>query len=97
MTTPSTAGIDIEGVHVAYGEHPVLADVNLAIAPGEFFALLGPSGSGKSTLLRLIAGFNVAQRGRVLIAGDDVGASAAVEARRRHGVPELRPVSGSAR
>jgi iron(III) transport system ATP-binding protein len=75
MTTRSAAGIEIEGVHVAYGEHPVLADVNLDIAPGEFFALLGPSGSGKSTLLRLIAGFNVAQRGRVLIAGDDVGAS----------------------
>jgi iron(III) transport system ATP-binding protein len=44
----------------------VLKDVNLEIAPGEFFALLGPSGSGKSTLLRLIAGFARHQRGELL-------------------------------
>ncbi len=31
--------------------------VNLAIAEGEFFAMLGPSGSGKTTCLRLMAGF----------------------------------------
>jgi iron(III) transport system ATP-binding protein len=74
MTTPSAAGIEIEGVHLAYGDHPVLADISLSIAPGEFFALLGPSGSGKSTLLRLIAGFNFANRGRVRIAGHDVAA-----------------------
>ena len=46
--------------------------MTLTVAPGEFFALLGPSGSGKSTLLRLIAGFNRAQSGRVLIGGRDV-------------------------
>jgi iron(III) transport system ATP-binding protein len=74
-TAPGTGvGISIEGVELAYGDNVVLREVSLAIAPGEFFALLGPSGSGKSTLLRLLAGFSRADRGRVLIGGADVAA-----------------------
>ncbi len=59
-------------VRLSYGSTTVLEDVDLDIAPGEFFALLGPSGSGKSTLLRLIAGFSRQQHGEVLIDGVDV-------------------------
>ena len=66
--------VDIRNVALAFGRTQVLRDINLAIAPGEFFALLGPSGSGKSTLLRLIAGFNRNQAGQVLIGGRDVSA-----------------------
>ena len=65
-------GVDIRNVALAFGATPVLRDINLNVAPGEFFALLGPSGSGKSTLLRLIAGFNRHQHGAVLIGGKDV-------------------------
>jgi iron(III) transport system ATP-binding protein len=68
----TAAGIAIERVCLSYGAEAVLREVSLDIRPGEFFALLGPSGSGKSTLLRLIAGFNRAQSGRVLIGGVDV-------------------------
>ena len=62
-------------------------------APGEFFAFLGPSGCGKTTLLRLIAGFN--QRRPRPRAGRRPGhlRAAAVEARRRHGVPVLCAVA----
>ena len=65
-------GVEIRGVNLSYGSHRVLKDVDLDIRPGELFAFLGPSGCGKTTLLRLIAGFNVADSGEVLIDGRDV-------------------------
>ena len=64
--------VECIGIGLAYGSNQVLQDITLAIEPGEFFALLGPSGSGKSTLLRLIAGFNQANRGRLLVDGRDI-------------------------
>ena len=39
-------------------EIPVLRNINLEIAGGEFIAFMGPSGSGKTTLLNLIAGID---------------------------------------
>ncbi len=65
-------GVRVENVDLSYGANHVLKDVTLDVAPGEFFAFLGPSGCGKTTLLRLIAGFNQADRGRVLVGGEDV-------------------------
>jgi len=67
-----TAGIEISNVNLFYGTNHVLKNVNLAIEPGEFFAFLGPSGCGKTTLLRLIAGFNQADSGEVLLGGKDI-------------------------
>ena len=87
----------IDHVSFGYGATPVLDDVTLAVAPGEFFAFLGPSGSGKTTLLRLIAGFGTPASGRILIGGRDVTRLAAVDAQRRHGVPELRAVAAHER
>ncbi|MEO7392116.1 MAG: ABC transporter ATP-binding protein [Ramlibacter sp.] len=65
-------GVVAKNLSLSYGKTEVLKDINLAIEPGEFFALLGPSGSGKSTLLRLIAGFNPHQGGSLHIADKDV-------------------------
>jgi putative ABC transport system ATP-binding protein len=51
---------------------PVLADINLEIAEGDFLALMGPSGSGKSTLLNLIAGIDKPDAGELRVAGEDI-------------------------
>lgn len=51
---------------------PVLFDINLEIAEGEYVSLMGPSGSGKSTLLNLIAGIDKPSTGNLLIAGVDI-------------------------
>ena len=53
-------------------EIPVLRNINLAIAEGEFIAFMGPSGSGKTTLLNLIAGIDKPTAGKIFIAGIDV-------------------------
>ena len=52
---------------------PVLNNISLSIAAGEFVALMGPSGSGKTTLLNIIAGFDEADSGSCRIAGEEIG------------------------
>jgi ABC-type sugar transport system ATPase subunit len=63
--------VRLTGVGKSFGETRVLRDVDLTIAPGEFFSLLGPSGSGKTTTLRIIAGLETATEGEVWLDGVD--------------------------
>ncbi|MBA3606631.1 MAG: ABC transporter ATP-binding protein [Acidimicrobiia bacterium] len=55
----------ITGVSKRFGDHEVLRDVDLDVAPGTICALLGPSGSGKTTLLRSIAGLEAPEAGTI--------------------------------
>jgi ATP-binding cassette subfamily B protein len=73
----------LENVSFAYHEaKPVLSDLSLRIAPGQVVALVGPSGAGKSTLFSLLLRFNTAQRGRVLLDGQDLADVQARQLRR---------------
>jgi len=55
-----------------HGEVTAVDRVSLTIHEGEFLTLLGPSGCGKTTTLRLIAGFELLTRGRILLDGRDI-------------------------
>ncbi len=68
-----TGAIELRRVRFAYPAGPdVLHDIDLAIRPGEFVAIVGASGSGKSTLLRLLLGFETPAAGDVLYDGRDL-------------------------
>lgn len=62
-------GVDIIEANKRYGDVPVIDNVSLSIADGEFVVFLGPSGCGKSTLLRLIAGLETLDSGEIHVAG----------------------------
>ncbi len=72
----STNAVEIRRLAKSYrrGDQivPVLTDITLDIASGDFTALMGPSGSGKSTLLNLIAGIDKPDAGELRIGGIDI-------------------------
>nr|WP_239474334.1 ATP-binding cassette domain-containing protein [Sphingomonas sp. BT552] len=65
----------MEGVHKIFGDgHAALAGVDLSVARGEVFGIIGRSGAGKSTLVRLLNGLERPTSGRVEVDGIDVAA-----------------------
>ncbi|MEO9180417.1 MAG: ABC transporter ATP-binding protein [Acidimicrobiales bacterium] len=83
--TPMSANLEVAGVCKRFGQNPVLMGVNLSVPAGSFTAILGPSGSGKTTLLRIIAGFDRADEGTVMIGSDVLdGPDTYVPPERRH-------------
>ena len=81
--TAGTPLVRFEGVSKVFPDQVALDGVDLDIRADELFALLGPSGCGKTTLLRLLAGFETATSGRVLLDGQDLAGTP----------PHLRPVN----
>ena len=81
----SVPAIAVRGLEKSYGDHRVLAGVDLDVAAGETLVILGGSGSGKSTLLRCIVGLERPDTGSVRLHGTDLytAAPAAVAAIRQ--------------
>ncbi|QGV78623.1 amino acid ABC transporter ATP-binding protein [Streptomyces ficellus] len=69
----TTAMVKAEGVHKSYGTAHILKGIDLEVAPGEVFCLIGPSGSGKSTFLRCINHLEKVNAGRLYVDGELVG------------------------
>ncbi len=65
----SIALITLNGVHLAYGHHPLLDGADLTIQANERIGLIGRNGAGKSSLLRLLDGRNQPDDGAINIAG----------------------------
>jgi zinc transport system ATP-binding protein len=65
----ASALLRADGISFSYGAEPVLLDVDLAVEPGEYVALVGPNGSGKSTLLKILLGLLRPARGSVRLFG----------------------------
>jgi iron(III) transport system ATP-binding protein len=78
--------VAVSGLCKSFGPRSVLDGLELEVPDGSLTAVLGPSGSGKTTLLRILAGFERADRGRVVLGG------AAVDDERTHVAPEDRRV-----
>jgi len=61
--------IKVRDMGFSYGAVPVLKDVSLQVAAGEFLGIVGPNGGGKSTLLKLILGLLDPQSGEIMVLG----------------------------
>ncbi len=87
MSSGGRPGVELVDVHKSFGTVEAVRGVNLVLAAGAVTALVGPSGCGKTTTLRLVAGFDVPDRGEIRIGGRGVasggtGVSVAPERRR---------------
>lgn len=69
---PGGPAVELIDVHRSFGEHQVLRGVELAIPRGLITMIIGGSGSGKSVIIKHIMGLLRADRGRVLVFGQDV-------------------------
>jgi branched-chain amino acid transport system ATP-binding protein len=63
----NSLALRLDAISLSFGGVKALADVNLAIAPGEIRAIIGPNGAGKSSLLNVITGIYQPDRGQVWI------------------------------
>ena len=71
MTTRTNA-IEVAGLRKSYGDHEVVAGVDLAVPSGTVYALLGPNGAGKTTTVRILSTLLPADAGEAQVAGYDI-------------------------
>jgi putative spermidine/putrescine transport system ATP-binding protein len=64
--------LELNGLRKSFGGQPALDGLDLELREGELVSLLGPSGCGKTTALRIVAGFETADTGHVVVDGKDI-------------------------
>jgi ABC-2 type transport system ATP-binding protein len=80
-----SAAISTENLTRRFGELVAVEEVNLRVAPGQFFGFLGPNGAGKSTTIKMLTGLLAPTAGRIQILGLDLVTNM-VEVKRQVGV-----------
>jgi len=91
----STPMLEVEDLHVSYGQVDAVRGVTLTLQPGQIVSVIGPNGAGKTTLLAAAMGL-LPSKGRLRFEGDDLH-GLDVEARVERGlclVPEKRELFG---
>ncbi|MFL1673689.1 ABC transporter ATP-binding protein [Paenibacillus dendritiformis] len=61
--------ITVQQVSKRYGKKVILSDLDMTVAEGEIYGLIGPSGAGKTTLVKLIVGMDSASQGEIEVEG----------------------------
>jgi branched-chain amino acid transport system ATP-binding protein len=82
---PSTQGtlLHVDGVSKHFGGFQALSEVNIEVARGERFGLIGPNGSGKTTLINCVAGSLRNDAGSIVFGGEEVSGLSAYQRTRR--------------
>jgi octopine/nopaline transport system ATP-binding protein len=86
MTEIAPCALQVDDIHKSFGVHEVLKGISLTAKKGDVISMIGSSGSGKSTFLRCINFLEIPDRGRVMVAGEEIAMTAT-----RSG--QMRPVS----
>ena len=71
-TTGSTLALSVRGLHKSFGATSVIKGLTVEVAAGERHAIIGPNGAGKSTFFHLVSGRIRADRGEILLDGQDI-------------------------
>src|ERR1700751_2512175 len=85
MNSPA---ISTDGLTRRFGALTAVEDVNLRVAPGQFFGFLGPNGAGKSTTIKMLTGLLAPTSGRIEILGLDFAERTPEVKRQIRGFPE---------
>jgi len=64
--------LEIDGLHLSYGDAVALSDVSLTVGAGEIVAIVGANGAGKTSLIQTVAGIHRPGSGRVVFDGTDI-------------------------
>ena len=67
-----SAGLEVEGLQVAYGRIPAVRGISLQVRVGQVVCLIGANGAGKTTTMRAISGLVRPRAGRVRFDGEDI-------------------------